>query len=239
MSLVWEIKFPTLSQKVTLLKLADHATDEGEGVFPANDSLAYQLGSEKRSVQRWIKSLEQAELIMLVHRGGNGPGDTNRWQINVDNVIALALREKSLEGQNGELRLVDKKDDNLPPSIFARVTRAAIRVQSTTHKGDTDVTRTTNNHQLEPSGACARGSQDPPAALARAKPRLRISKNDAQWSRWMEHLHQKGDAELLDTVVLAGEVEASSRWPGPDVEIFTKVSKPQTNLTNRIIGEGK
>ena len=239
MSLVWEIKFPTLSQKVTLLKLADHATDEGEGVFPANDSLAYQLGSEKRSVQRWIKSLEQAELITLVHRGGNGPGDTNRWQINVDNVIALALREKSLEGQNGDLYLVDKKDDNLPPSIFARVTRAAVRVQSTTHKGDTGVTRTTNNHQLESSRACARGSEDPPAPSARGKPKLVIAQSDPQWSRWMAHLHEKGDADLLDAVVLAGQVEASSRWPGPEVEIFTKASKPKPDITNRIIGEGK
>ena len=36
MSIVWEVPFPTATQMLVCLKLADYANDDGTSIFPAN-----------------------------------------------------------------------------------------------------------------------------------------------------------------------------------------------------------
>ncbi len=77
MSLVWEINFPTHSQKLIALKLADYASDHGASIFPAVSTLARHTGSDERTVQRVMKAFRDCGLIELVKEGGAGPNYLN------------------------------------------------------------------------------------------------------------------------------------------------------------------
>ena len=232
MSLVWEIPFPTQTQKLTLLKLADHATDDGASVFPANETLAYQVGCDPRTIQRSIKALEQAEILKLLRRGGTGPKDTNQWQINVERIAQLAVRDLVLISENGCLQAVENKGDSLPPSTLRRVTNSILRVTPVSSKGDTGVTQISNNHHLESSGACADardGSRTAPAGKPITS--LTVERGDASWSAWMERLKP----EQIRAAEQRGRIEVSKRWPVDDAVLHTKLKHDHTD---RMLGEG-
>ena len=77
MSLVWEIDFPTPTQKLLMLRYADYANDQGDSIFPSTDELARQCQVTKRGAQYVIQGFRNINLLELVHGGGFGPKDTN------------------------------------------------------------------------------------------------------------------------------------------------------------------
>jgi hypothetical protein len=239
MSLVWEIQFPTQTQKLTLLKLADHANDEGGSVFPGNDTLAYQIGCDRRTIQRTIKELNRAKIITLEHKGGQGDGDTNRWRIDVDQLIRLGLRELVLTRENGELRAVENQGGELPPSNFSRVTKLLRRVTPACHpQGDTSLSpKPSLNHHIETSSASADardGSRTSPAGKSIVS--LTIEPRDSGWSEWMEFL----SPSFRELAEARGSIEVSKRWPDDDAVLHTRLlGKPKglTETSKRMTGE--
>ena len=243
MSLVWEIPFPTPTQKLTLLKLADHATDEGASIFPANETLAYQVGCDPRTIQRSIKALEQAEILKLLRRGGTGPKDTNQWQINVDIIAQLAIRDLVLVAENGCLQAVENKGDSLPPSNLARVTKTILRVTPVSSKGDTGVTQTFTNHQLEsPSASADARDSSRTAHAVEEKPltMFELTPKDVTWKTWLSLMEAKGRTDLSDAAVEAGKIQVRTKWPDSEKGLQGLIAdkpKKTANYTDRMLGE--
>lgn len=188
MTIVWDIAFPTQSQKLIALKLADYASDTGESVFPANESLARQAGCDERTVQRTIKAFRACGLLNLIREGGKGPKDTNEWALNVWLLSLLSKGDVKVVGgsQNVEIEgldTVDNKGDRMSPIDPLRVTPEALRVTPVSAKGDTGVTRSVSNHHKDPS--CARAGAlpvDGSAARAQETPAARAEREQ----RWVE-----------------------------------------------------
>src|SRR5690606_5683874 len=69
-SWVWKQKMkPT--NKLVLLKLADHARDDGTKVFPSVATIATHTGMSERQVQRILKELvEDGVLTIVAHENG-------------------------------------------------------------------------------------------------------------------------------------------------------------------------
>ena len=79
MSYVWEHSKQSGSALLLLLAMADHAHDDGRGVFPSVERLAKKCRSSERNTRYLLRSLEAAgELIMEPNAG---PNRTNLWQI--------------------------------------------------------------------------------------------------------------------------------------------------------------
>lgn len=84
--------------RFTLLALADHADDEGAGVFLGKERLARKIGATVRSAYNNLRALREAGYI--VHEGRLGPQGTALYRIVVarlpesDNMKPIADRQE-------------------------------------------------------------------------------------------------------------------------------------------------
>lgn len=76
MALVWELELSTF-EKLVMLALADCANDDGE-CWPSVATLSRKTGAAERTVQRSLRSLEQAGLLKTITVAGRG----NRYWLN-------------------------------------------------------------------------------------------------------------------------------------------------------------
>lgn len=214
MSLVWEINFPTHSQKLIALKLADYASDHGASIFPAVSTLARHTGSDERTVQRVMKAFRDCGLIELVKEGGAGPKSPNHWQLNLPLMVAISLGDFTIAGSaNGlEIEGEDKGDilsckgDILSVDELLRVTKGHLRVTPVSPKGGSGATQSINNHQIDSStraGACAMDGAAPRAEV-KGEPAL-VLKSDPQWRLWINWLRNDGH----DRAAIAFESEGA------------------------------
>jgi len=259
MSLVWEIEFPTHAQKLVALKLADYASDSGESIFPAVNTIAKHTGSDERTVQRVLKAFRGCGILHVLKEGGSGPKSTTQYALNVNVLVALVYGDCTLTGSASELEIegeikgdiLSDKGDILSADDALRVTKSRLRVTSTTPKGGSGVTQSTNNHQLDSSArerACA--SEGAPAHRAEGGDAALVLPGDPTWSLWLNWLRQDGHHEAAKAIEAeAGMVvfaprphngcrkpklpplQGSARWDE------LQAQRQASNVTARIIGE--
>ncbi|MCH8112797.1 MAG: helix-turn-helix domain-containing protein [Proteobacteria bacterium] len=89
-TLVWAVngRFNT-EEKLLLLKLADHADDDGGSIFPGNTSLAEAAEVCERSVQSYLRSLEKLGVLVWVANAGGDRG-SRRCRLDLAQLKALA-----------------------------------------------------------------------------------------------------------------------------------------------------
>ena len=85
MGLVWELDFSSVTkferpEKYVLLAYADHADQNGGGIWPSIDLIAKKTGYSERMVQMITRDLEIAGYLV---RDGTGQRGTNRYRIPV------------------------------------------------------------------------------------------------------------------------------------------------------------
>lgn len=109
MSLVWKITFPTQSQKLIALKLADHSNDEGDNVYPGKPRVARECGCSETTVQLTLKVFRLCGLLEVIEKGGMGPRSTTKYRLNVDLINEIAEEKIVLSGTADELIIADVK----------------------------------------------------------------------------------------------------------------------------------
>ena len=82
-SIVWDMRGLTVSQKMVLLRLADHSSDTGDSIFPAVSTTAEKCCMDRRTVQRTLRSLEDMKIISVVGQSCGGRNNTTHYMINV------------------------------------------------------------------------------------------------------------------------------------------------------------
>lgn len=227
MSLVWEVDFATPTQKLVMLRLADYADDDGNSVFPSIERLARQVGASKRQTQYAVRALETVGLMVCLHKGGNGPKDTNRWKMDVELLLKLAFQELKLNGSHDALEAVENKGANIAPYILRRVQSAALRVQSATDKGATHCTQPSITLQKDSSLARERaevgnfdlGTSEGVEVARAPKPAavtFVVKAGDPQWKRWVEW-YQANRPDRVGEMLAFGRITCfKSRWPSDD-----------------------
>lgn len=89
MTLVWERSQHKASDLLGMMALADHARDNGRGIRIRRRLLAAKCRMRSvRSADAIIDRLIASGELILVHKGGARPGDTNRYEINVKQLMA-------------------------------------------------------------------------------------------------------------------------------------------------------
>jgi len=246
MSLVWDVQWPTQSQLLVALKLADHANDDGSNVYPSKSRISRQAQCSESTVQNVLRAFRDCGLLRVVQEGGKGPGKPTVYEFNVELLKKLARMQAVLKGGADEIILPDEihMGSTVDPLEGGRG-------QSDLDKGSTDPSKgskaLTPNHQIEPSNrtisahARAKGENSDLEDGSKRLPvrsAIRITPADASWREWLDHLRGRGHAELADRAELVGEMTAFSRWPraGPS-EPLPKVPKPAQTFTDRMIGE--
>lgn len=210
MSVVWEVPFPTATQMLICLKLADYANDDGGSIFPANGTLADKARCSESTVKVTIKALRSCGLLCLVRQGGNGPRDTNEWMLNVPMLKALADGSATIGGCSDTLEIDgfsggdpmenkgSEKGSKTNPFTELRGQSGELRGQPTGSKGSAGKPQPINNHQIDTSGSRGRaGDEGARTSAHEAVPHL-IVRGDPEWSKWIVWADDKGTRQKFE-----------------------------------------
>jgi hypothetical protein len=83
---------PGLNQSAgcVLTVLADHASDDGDHVYPGNELIAFKARMTVRGVQKALVRLQEAGLITVARHPHGGRGMAKDWKINATMVYEQA-----------------------------------------------------------------------------------------------------------------------------------------------------
>jgi hypothetical protein len=130
LGLAFKAPMGTVNRKAVLLKLADHAHDDGTNIYPSVARIADETHLSTRTVQRVLADFVTEDLLHLVDNEDGGRGRPRNYMLNVPMLQALALGEK------GDRQSSFQKGDRQNPNPVKRVTPATKRVTGATQKGD-------------------------------------------------------------------------------------------------------
>lgn len=97
MSMVFDADLPP-GEKLILLAMADHASDEGQGIYPGIERIAWKTGYGRRQVIRVINQLK--EKGVLIKLGEHPKYKTVRYKLNI---YALPSRESYTQNKRGDI----------------------------------------------------------------------------------------------------------------------------------------
>ncbi|GAB5502741.1 MAG: hypothetical protein Pyrs2KO_13960 [Pyruvatibacter sp.] len=152
MSLVWRANLKSV-EKLVLMKLADHANDDGGNAWPAVELMAAECGCSERSVQRYLRALEERGLITMTRNGG-GRHQTNCYQVELDALWTIRLPTRNEREAARIEKLAPGKGDSVaglsadqpPPNGDSVSGFEGETVTGETQNPDTGVTLTILNH---------------------------------------------------------------------------------------------
>lgn len=226
MSLMWDVRFPTQSQLLIALKLADFANDFGGSIYPARATLAGLAQCSESTVKNTLRAFREIGLLRVVREGGNGPRDTTEYEIDLALVKSIIAGECAIDGSATELEIKgSKKGSDIDPLDAVRGQSGELRGQPVDDKGSTHYPQSTKNHQLEPSARDAREVDKSDfgrevSKPSRAVPCVTIKPSDSSWSAWLDHFRSTGRADLAFDATHLKRIRASTRWPKAETHIF-------------------
>jgi hypothetical protein len=161
MTAVWDLVLAH-DEQLVLLALADHAHDDGSKCFPGVRYLAWKTNYSERQVQRALRSMEAAGLIVAVAFANGGRGHATEYRINIEKGVKKTpyRAAERVTSTTGKGDILSSKGD-----IYDR-------------KGDPDVTPTVKNHHLT--------TIEPVAAAALPRRALKAHRADPAAILWRE-----------------------------------------------------
>lgn len=219
MTLVWRVPFPTSTQMVIALKLADHAEDDGSKIYPGRASLAERARCSESTVKATLKIFRETGILVVVEEGGKGPHHTTKYRMNVNLLEAIAKGDVAISGGSDGIVLAwgehrEEKGAEFDPLENYPVSQLAVRGQNSPAKGSASNPQPIKNHQ-EPSAresASATQSALGPSAYRAA---FTLTERDVQWTEWLSEIEARGSAEMRAAAVKAGSITVESKWPKP------------------------
>jgi hypothetical protein len=232
MTMVWDVRWPTQNHLLVMLKLADHANDEGSKVWPAVATIAKQAQCSERTVQNVLKALRDCGLITAVKAGGGSMPTI--YELNVPLLRGLAAIGAELEGGADVIEIPEETYAQALEMTGATVAPLGFApVQPATERGATEGGRGAKllhpNHHLEPSKETPCARSDFLNGEGKGVPRFEITPADAQWRAWLDHLRQTDPDKFADAEAAGRMTITGSKWPDKGKLVFI----PSATLTQR------
>jgi hypothetical protein len=108
------LKFGSANRKSVAVRLADHADDSGRGIWPAVSRIAEDCELSVRTVQRVLEEFVAEGMLVVVRKGGSGPGATTRYDFDMARV-RTRTGEIAAQGDKGDSMSPFEKGDNCAP----------------------------------------------------------------------------------------------------------------------------
>jgi len=221
--LCYEIPFGCPKRKAVAVALADHASHDGTKVFPAVALIAKKVEFSERTVQRTLRELEALGVLIVVSPGGAGPRSTREWAFDVKLLRDLAAGVVSISKKGDSVTPL--KGDSLSPLEPVRVTESTAKGDNGAAKGDSSVTRTVTNHQIEPTVPLT--DSEPDAARESAVGQFDKSDLEVKGSRSAIKPELIERASSIGLDVTAIEAEARKLWPAKPSRAFGTICSKQ------------
>ena len=215
MTTVWDIEFPTQSQLLIALKMADFANDEGGSVYPSRDRLARNAQCSESTVKSVLRAFRAIGLLHVVRAGGNGPKRTTEYAWNMDLLAALKAADCAISGSSEELNIVwINKGAEFDPLAELRGQPEPLRGQPAAIKGAAGCPQSFTNHHKESSlGASAPATQGAARSTPEAVERLILAGDDT-WRTWLNWLRDQGHTLAAAQFEAEGAMVAFGKVPG-------------------------
>ena len=105
-SFVFTRDFATAARKMLAVRLADHASDDGTGIYPGVPRLALECNMSERTIRRHLDDFVEMGLLILRHQGGtkgrksDGSGDVSRYDMDLRVLAGLpSVHEHPVENE--------------------------------------------------------------------------------------------------------------------------------------------
>ncbi|MFZ4072100.1 MAG: helix-turn-helix domain-containing protein [Caulobacterales bacterium] len=229
-TLVWDVDFPTQSQKLVALKLADHANDDGASIYPAVNTISEQTGCGRSTVFNVLKAFVECGLLIVIEEGGKGPKDTTVYQFNIEALRDLSECHLVLTGGASEIQF--DKGPEIGPLCDLRVQLLDGRVQPLDKKGPAVGPKPSLNHQEPKTRERAKDFQsdfEQKPAPQPARPAITLTRADVSWSSWVTHM-RNAYPHLVEAAEMHGEIVVDARWP-EKATMPPKVKRVARNVT--------
>lgn len=106
MSEVWRTNLPT-TEKMILLVIADHATDEGDNAWPSQQTIATRASCNVRTVQRCINEMVAKGYLWVEKRGGGSANCRDDRRPHRYTIVLKKLRDDKLPPRKEERGDID------------------------------------------------------------------------------------------------------------------------------------
>ena len=230
MTMVWDVRWPTQNHLLVMLKLADHANDEGGKIWPAVSTIADQAQCSDRTVRNVLKALRDCGLAHVVQAGGGSMPTV--YQLNVP--LLRALVGKTIEGSSDHLEIPNDVYAQVQdtPATVAGVQIAPLQTETDTpaNKGGTPAKLLQPNHHLEPSSKPSHARSENIVLGSEGKPTasFELTPRDPQWRAWIDFLRSTNEAKAGQAED-AGSIFVSGKWPDNGKLLHI----PQKGITDR------
>lgn len=154
---VWSRNFSGASRKMVAVKLADHADDKGRGIWPSVETIAAKCDLSCRTVQRVLSDFVKEGILRVVSDGGNGPGDTRRYDFDMGIVRSLPMAVAPPDSRPVK---PENKGDTVSPLAEPMGDTDDAKGDTDDTKGCHGVTQTVMEPPIEPSLERERASDD-------------------------------------------------------------------------------
>lgn len=162
-TIVWKRDFGSSNRKLVAARLADHADDEGRGIWPSVERTAAQTNTSQRTVQRILADFVDEGLLIVVDEGGRGRGSTRRYDFDMNRLRALPEVRWGLDA-------AETKGDTVSPLENGKGDSGDAKGDKAASKGCHRDTQTVTEPPIEPSpereGARADGQEGEPETAA-------------------------------------------------------------------------
>ncbi|WP_406937232.1 helix-turn-helix domain-containing protein [Arsenophonus apicola] len=227
------------ARKLVLLKLADHANDEGI-CWPSYESIAKQCEISKRTVIRHIAELEKQGLVQVFQRERNGHhhNQSNKYVLRLNNSQSLSPNPETKKPKNDGDNLAsdgDKNDNLIVTKTAAHSDKNDNVMVTQCHPNQSYRT----SHKIEPNNISC--------------PRLKFVQPPSQniWQDYLEHRKNK-KAKLTETALnrLVQKINAANKlgyatddilaecmlrnWQGFEVSWLEQKKYQRNSLINEI-----
>jgi hypothetical protein len=133
--LVYQARLGNASRKAVALKLADYAQSDGTQVFPSLSRISKETELSKSTVQRTIRDLLDAGILVLVEQGGGGPRCTTKYRFDLAKLAGLP---RTREAPDAEVPATEKgshRDHGSAAEETAKVVTVTRKVVTVTTEG--------------------------------------------------------------------------------------------------------
>lgn len=184
-SMVWDITFPTQSQKLILLKLADYGNDEGSSIYPARDTLAEKVGCSLATVKSALKAFRECGLLTVLKEGGNGPRDTTHYGLHVELIKALSEGIASITGSSETLQITLAQDAEIKGPNFGQGANQGANLPPI--KGPAGWPQSVKNHNPKTRERVGETKSSPPSRVnTGARPHLLLREDGTAFMRKLD-----------------------------------------------------
>ena len=166
MGLAFKARLGAVNRKIVLLKLCDHAHDDGTSIYPSVARIAWDTEISERTVQRILAGFVESGLLQVAENKKGGRGRTKNYILCVEKLYDLVIEKKgdSLTPFNDGAKPVEKGDsvtpfnaekgDSVTPFKALKGDKSSIKGDKSALKGDRACHPNPYNHQ-EPSDSSA------------------------------------------------------------------------------------